>query len=570
MPTESLETSSPQFTRPASDRRQRLRDRPFPRLVLHFFGVLFRSGEQPEETGFDLGVGGLLGILAVPGAFLSLFLFDKYSSLLRFIRGHRAFDIYVGSLPDKYFFIVFSMVITGVVAVLKWEQILPGRQDHANLAPLPLPARNIFLANLLAIVLAASLFAVDVNAASSILFPFVVTAEMNNFEGFFGFVAAHATCVILASVFTFFACFAAMGSLMALLPDRAFRKVSLYVRVLLLIGLLTLLCTSFAVPRLLPGLAAAPDSPLRWLPPVWFAALYQSMQHRAGPMLQSLAGRGLMATAAVFGFSLLSCALSYRRHFLRIPEVSDLPPSGRRIRMVLPELVDRLLLPTPFQRAVYHFALRTLVRSETHCLLFGAFAGLGLVLASQAALAGDALPIPLILSYFLICGLRFVFDVPARLDANWIYQAVLDDNGDDAARVARKIILSLLLPGVILPTLIFLGWLPAAFTLGASLLLIEVLLLHFHKIPFTCTFPPFQDRVIVIAFVVLLGFFLFTATGTSIERWMLDQPLRSLALPIGLFLAWRFLGQMRRDFPEVETRLIFCESATPAVQRLDL
>jgi hypothetical protein len=547
-----------------------VRNQPFPRLVLHFFGVLFRSGEQPEETGFDLGVGGLLGILAVPGAFLSLFLFDKYSSLLQFIRGQRAFDIYNGSLPDKYFFIVFSMVITGVIAVLKWEQILPGRQDHANLAPLPIPARQIFLANLLAILLAAALFAVDVNAASSILFPFVVTAGINHLERLFGFMTAHATCVILASVFTFFTCLAAMGALMALLPDRAFRKVSLYVRILILVALLTLLCTSFAVPRRLPRLEATPGSLLAWLPPVWFVALYQVLQDRAGPAFHALARTGLLATAAVFGSSLLCCALSYRRHFLRIPEAGDLPPAGRRVRLALPERLDRLLLPTPFERAAYHFALRTLLRSESHCLLFGAFAGLGLVLAAQAALSGDALPIPLILCYFCICGLRFVFDVPARLQANWIFQAVLDDHAGRTAAVARKIILSVLLPLVILPTLLMLGWLPAAVTLGVSLVLIEGLLLRFHKIPFTCTFPPFQDRLVVIAFAALVGFFLFTEVGTSIERWMLHQPLRALALPAGLGLAWKLFGQMRRDFPEVEPRLIFCERAAPAVQRLDL
>ncbi|HZT30411.1 MAG TPA: hypothetical protein VFA33_11035 [Bryobacteraceae bacterium] len=518
----------------------------------------------------EMGVGDLLALLAVPGGLLSLILFDKYSSLLRFLRGHPAFDIYTGSLPDKYFFIVFSMVITGAVTVLKWDQILPGPRDHANLAPLPLPARSIFLANLTAILLAASLFAVDVNAASAILFPFVVTAEMNSFGGFLHFVLAHALCVVLASAFTFFFCFAIMGWLMACLPDRLFRKVSLYVRILLMIGLLALLCTAFAVPRLVMRLPAAPDSLVRWVPAVWFVGLYQSLQGRGGAVLHSLGQLGLGATAAAFGSAMLCSALSYRRHFLRIPEVSDLPPGGRRLRLSWPAFLDRLFLPTPFQRACYHFTVRTLLRSETHCLLLGVFAGLGLVLASQQALSGDWLPVPLILAYLGICGLRFVFNVPVRLNANWIYQVVLDDSGLETAAVARKVMLSFLIPAVLLPTLLGMGWRPAAFVLAALLLLVEVLLFRFHKIPFTCTFPPFQNHVILLFFVFLFGFFLFTGLGAGIERWMLAEPRRFLALPAGMLIAWGILQQVRRDFPEVETRLIFQEGAAPAVQRLDL
>src|SRR5256885_3384057 len=122
-------------------------------------------------------MGGLLALLAVPGGFGSLLLFDKYSTLLMFLRQRPAFNIYTESLPDKYFFIVFSMAITGVVTVLKWDRILPGLKDYANLAPLPISPRTIFTASLTAIFITASLFASDVNAASAVLFPLVVVAN---------------------------------------------------------------------------------------------------------------------------------------------------------------------------------------------------------------------------------------------------------------------------------------------------------------------------------------------------------------------------------------------------------
>src|ERR1700683_3277962 len=216
-------------------------ERPFSRLVAHFAATIFESESSAEDVEF--GVGGVLGLLAVPGGFISLLLFEKYGSLFWYLRGIKAVNIYTASLPDKYFFIVFSMAITGVVTVLKWDRILPGRRDYANLAPLPISARTIFAANLLAIVLMASVFAADVNAASVILFPFVVVANRGSIGEMVSFAGVHALCVLLSSAFTFLPCFATMSALMALMPYRVFRRVSLYVRILIVVALVAMVAT---------------------------------------------------------------------------------------------------------------------------------------------------------------------------------------------------------------------------------------------------------------------------------------------------------------------------------------
>ena len=65
----------------------------------------------------DLGIGVVLGLLALPGIFASIFLIDKYGSLFQLIRGDLNFDPYTASLPDEYFFIALSMVVTASVAV---------------------------------------------------------------------------------------------------------------------------------------------------------------------------------------------------------------------------------------------------------------------------------------------------------------------------------------------------------------------------------------------------------------------------------------------------------------------
>jgi len=91
-------------------------------------------------------MGLLLSLLPFPGGFYSIFLFEKYSTLLQWMQGRSDVDPLAAALSDEYFFIVFSMVVTGVVAVWRWEDIFPDRRDYANLVPLPISMRHIFFA----------------------------------------------------------------------------------------------------------------------------------------------------------------------------------------------------------------------------------------------------------------------------------------------------------------------------------------------------------------------------------------------------------------------------------------
>ncbi len=599
MPIPSRPTSSPLLARLAASRLIKralhqwrgLLQRPFPRLVAHFAATIVQTGADSGASDLNFGIGGLLALLAAPGAFFSLMLFPKYSSFLRWLRGHPRFDVYWASLPDKYFFIVFSMAITGLVIVIKWDRILPGRQDYSNLAPLPLRSRTIFLANLCAVLLLAALFAVDVNLVSSVMMPGVVLSEKGTFKELFVFIAIHAFSVLLASAFTFFACFACIAILMSALPARTFRTASLFIRMAIVVSLIALLCTSFAVLPAVQHLPTHPESPVRYLPPVWYLALYQSLQGKSNPALDALARIGLEAAAAAFALALLFCALSYRRRFLRIPESSDARQGARRWNLrQLSHAFDRCFVRNPFERASYRFTLRALLRSETHCILFGAFAGLGLVLGSQMAMSAaphpqsDSLPslellaAPLALAYFTALGLRFVFEVPAALGSNWVYKLILGECQQGVAAAARKIMLTFLIPGIIVPVLIAYSWawgwrlgaIHAAYSLAISVVLIEILLLRFRKIPFTCTLPPFENNAILIAFICFLGFFAFTDAAAAAELWMLRRPVFFLAVPIFLFLCWDVLRRIKRDTPDVDLTILYEETGATEVQTLNL
>ena len=143
---------------------------------------------------------------------------------MQWLRGGSFPDPLLVSLPDEYFFIVLSMTVSGAVAVWRWDAIFPDRRDYMNLVHLPISTRTIFLANLTAVLFLAVLVAVDVNAASCILFPTVVAATQSQFVFFLSFAAVHALAVLLASMFSFLLVFSLLGLSMALLPARAFKK----------------------------------------------------------------------------------------------------------------------------------------------------------------------------------------------------------------------------------------------------------------------------------------------------------------------------------------------------------
>lgn len=561
----------------------------FARLVDHFLARLV-SGGQDANGEFDLGAGALLGLLAAPGAFQSFLMLDKYSSFLNWLRGRLHQDLLVTSAPDKYQFICLAMAITGIVTVLKWDKILPDAQDYLNLAPLPVRPRAVLLANAAAIAFAVLVFAVDVNGASTVLFPLFVTAaaQVSAVETV-KFAAVHAFCMTLASLFTFCAVFAALGLLAAILPRGVFRAVSSWVRGALLVAFLMLLPSGYAAPALLRKLAADPHSPVRWLPSFWFLGLYQSLQHRATPVMAQLAAWALPASAAAFGLMVICYGLSYRRRFAGVLESGRIRSMQRLFALPLVFLDLFAARANAFERASHRFAVRALLRSEPHRLAISVDVGLGWLLAFQSATevprgAAPAVPqlaAPLIACYLLVLGLRVAFELPAAVPANWIFRATMDARCLETRPAARRVMLAWVSLAVVLPASV-LWWhlwgpgaalLEAACLLALALCLIEILLSGYRKVPLTCPMPGFRDNFLMLCLLQFLGFELFTRAGAALEDWVLVDPVRFLALPACMAGAWYWNRRRLRDAREageLEEGVTFESFQRPAVERLDL
>ena len=578
------------------------RQRPFLRLVELFVARVFRGGGDADAEGLDLGIGLVLTLLAMPGGFVSLLLLDKYGTFAQWLKGITNVDVLQAALPDEYFFIVLSMTVTGAVAVWRWDAIFPDRRDYINLVPLPIATKTIFLANLVAVVFLASLVAIDVNAASCILFPAVVAATQLKFLFFVKFAAIHAIGVLLSSIFSFFAVFSVLGLLMAVLPPSAFRRASTYVRGLVVVYLVTLLCTSAAVPNLLRQVKDPSPAWTLLLPSCWFLGLCQWMRGRATPVMADLAKLTLPLLGAIVVIAFSVYALAYRRHFVRISELTEAISRWGRHREsgLLPQSLGhrsldqlhRFLLRTPFQLACFPFIWKTLRRSETHRLVLTAVAGLGLVLSSQAlmnavegtqsarqaALSPEALSIPFILSFLIIAGLRVVFEIPVELRSNWLFRLMLDPDPRECERLARNTVLILVLPCIFvmafpvyaylegfriasLHTLLVMTW---------AVLLTNILLVRFRKLPFTCTLPLFKQHSIVILLSFGFGFLIYSLSTPEFESSALLEPARMISLVPVAVVAWLIPHYLAKNTPEVDRKLIFEESPSRTIELLQL
>ena len=427
------------------ERRSAFSRTPFGCLVGLFLNRLFRGAADAEAGELDLGVAVILVLLVMPGLLVSLLTLEKYGSLMRFLHGQGAFDPFSATISDEYLFIVLSASVTAAAALWRWDAIFLDRRDYTNLVPLPLSLRTLFSANLCAILSFAAILTIVANGASMVLFPIAVVGSQPSLSLFLRFAAGHAAAVLSASVFSFFFIFALAGLLTALLPSAAFRKLSLSIRFVSVIALLALLATSFTVPDLLKRLSVTSAHGIAILPPISFLGIARTVWGNANdPFSAAMTGAALIAIGLAALTAMVAYIFSFRRSFLRLPELADAGPIRRLSRCFSPLTFFHNLAPrSSSPRACCQFVARSLLRSTAHLQTLLCSLAVGLVVSAESLSSAslhfsvesntsppmEFLSIPFILSYCLLAGIRFAFEIPLDLRANWIFRLWLDPDG---------------------------------------------------------------------------------------------------------------------------------------------
>src|SRR5260370_16633 len=388
------------------------------------------------------------------------------------------------SLPDKLFFITFSMVVMGFVTVLEWDALFPDRRDFTILIPLPIRLETIFTAKIVSLCGFVLLFFAASNAISTFVYPFVAWRGDSPFLGVMSNMLTHAKVVLAATSFVFFFFVALQGLLMNVFSFRAFKRVSTYVQLLAVLALLMMILLLLDISTLLQS--PSNRHLLYFFPPAWFLGLYETTLLKPD-LLPGSSEIAMRALWIVLGASAIAYALSYQRHVKRSLESEDIfdaAPSWISSR--LGALADRFLLHSPLEQASFYFTAKTMIRSRKHWLYLAAYVGVGFALVLQGVIA-------------------YVSRHPG-------------------AAIDRPIL-------ALLPAYVFLwGWATALFhtffDVVLSLLLIELLLLTFRKIPFTCSYLPGKANITALWFVYWLGFATYAYTMASLESWALESALR--------------------------------------------
>jgi len=182
------------------------------------------------------------------------------------------------------------------------------------------------------------------------------------------------------------------------------------------------------------------------------------------------------------------------------------------------------------------------------------------------------------MSFFILCGLRFIFTVPAELNANWIFRVVEGAPPQKALSGARKVMWAF---GVLPLAAGLSPFYSALWGVQASLLhlifvftlagiLVEILLLKFQKVPFTCSYLPGKANLKLYWFPYVASFAVYTYGMASVERMMLEYPARFVVFYTAVFALLCYMILRRRQLPLSERTVIFEEQPEPAVRTLNL
>ena len=560
------------------ERMNRVGFEQFTTLVRHFFGRFFDNEFVAKNSDMQVTVVKLLALLSSPGMILPCLRYTAYLDLARSPDAVRNPMLW----SDRTLYFSFSMLVMGAVTVLEWDTLFPDRRDYGTLMVLPIRARTIFLAKVGALTaVSAGVHGVGEFRLGGDVSRGVVTGP-----------GARDCCgrsrrrwdhaILASSAFAFLFLVALEGVLLNVLSVRWFRRMSAYVQGAMVFVLLWLFCLFPHIAATVAELKAQDSWVLKAFPPLWFLGLNEMFLGTRDAAFLALAHRAEIGLGVVALLAAVAYTVAYRRHVRRTLESTE---GGEATRTAMHERIGRAadrIAPDRVERAVLAFIGKTMARSGKHRIFLAAYAGAGFALAAQV-LSADRnrdvwLSLPLVLGFFVLSGMRFIFTIPSELPANWQFRVSDTDRQRSALNGTRTALrwFGVAPLFVALAPVYFVLWKPGValahllFSVTISILLIEVLVMEFRKIPFTCSYPPGKANVTLLWIAYWVAFLLYAFAMARLESWMVNRPWRlapfylAAAMVLAGFEAWR------RRADRVGVALVFDDAADPAVLTLGL
>jgi hypothetical protein len=498
-------------------------------------------------------LGQFAALLAAYSFVLALFTVGRFA----FSTAERS-RLLVSAWGLEEFYISTTITVVGLFAVLSWNSLVPDRRDGFVLDPLPVRMRTILVAKSASVLTALALSVIAVNIFTGLTFPFLIIPGGGIINTLRCFIAYWAT-LAASGAFTFGCIFAIQGVAATALSYQLFQRVSGLLQLLILFGTLALF---FLIPPLAtPSRLSSPLNQhlLAFLPSFWFLGLFQKLNGTSYAVFAPLALRALCSLLAVYAVALCTAALTYGRNIRRAVEQPEIAPGTHTgaLSNVLPALITRMLRD-PMDRAILLFSARTLARSRQHRLVFAVYIGIALAisLAYSKSLVYRSSGMhwgqpnePLLIAglvtlFFALVGSRAVFALPFSLPANWIFRITAVRRPASYFSAVRKTLFTLAaVPVLLLCVLAYPSIWPALpalqhllILLFIAVLLVQILLRTFRKIPFACSYLPGKSNLRLKLGIAGMLFLLAVGLGAHIEYWSMQKPARYftvIALLIG-------------------------------------
>jgi len=368
----------------------------------------------------------------LPGFIFSLYLWPLYHPFYGWPPSPPSYWVQVN---HHLFFIVYSFVVMGIATVFEWDLFFPDLLDIFVLTTLPVPDRRLFMARIAAILVFIFGLLFDANLLALLFFPIIVDPP-----NIARVVAGHLLAVAGSGFFAAAFVLALQGTLLTLLGERVFRRISLLLQGLLITALLMMLLLFPVISIMVaPGLRTGSVFAFCF-PPFWFLGIYQRLIEGASalPILARLAKLGCAASLIVSGLVLLSYPVAYLRKMRQLMEGSGTRNTRNWIALPLNRLLHLTLFRSPIRRAVFHFISQTLLRVQRYriYLVICGGAGLSFVIAIvlRVHVAKNELGIVFsadgqraaigVIVFWVITGLRMAFASPGNQQGTWAFRAV--------------------------------------------------------------------------------------------------------------------------------------------------
>ncbi len=504
-------------------------------LTEHFFRRFFDSEMfATPHADMHLLFVQILALLVMPGVLKTFGAINKYF-LIAMIRSTN-WDQAI--LIDTYSFLLLSMILTGFITVFEWDALFLDDKDIYNLTPLPIKPRTLFFAKVITLLLFVAFTNLAINGVPTLLFPGIALSASGK-TGAAGIIytTSHGISLLLSSVFVFALAIAVRALFSLLLPVRFVRAASRYTQLAFILLLLCAVMTDIQPARMIME-----KNPLiYWLPSFWFLGLHEVIIGNHDVLFLALTKIACTAVVLSSLVAILSYIISYLSSMQKGLQSSGLTSLRvSAIRKTCSWILHKTVLRGSSERALFHFVAQTIFRRREHFLYCGSFvmAGVALIYTIGKGLGPHPyehlhmlLSFPMIMSFLILVGLRFAFSVPADLNANWIFKITGKQNlsisccGIQAFMfgAANMPLLLVFVPYYVIGYGIRMALMHVLFSAVLSLLLINLLLFRFDKLPFACSYIPGKANLKALWLPYLLSFFAYAFGTTGIELWLLQD-----------------------------------------------